>query len=388
MKLAARMAVLETESAFEVLARADVLARQGRSIINLGIGQPDVPTAPHVVEAAQRALADGHHGYTPATGILALREAVAADVSARTGVEIDPDFVLITPGAKVGLFFAMLACGEPGVKILYPDPGFPIYASAIRFSGAVPVPYSLDEELEFSFRADDILARITPATRLLILNSPGNPTGGMAREEELDALVAGLERAPQVTVLSDEVYRRIHYGDAPPRSLLSFPSLRERLILVDGWSKTYAMTGWRIGWSLWPRAAMEGVTRLAINDHSCVNAATQWAGIAALQGPQDGVDAMVAAFDRRRRFLVDALNQVPGWRCATPRGAFYAFPNISEGGLPARAVQDHLLEELGIATIAGTSFGAGGEGFLRLSYAADLTSIEQALDRIHGWLGG
>ncbi len=387
MKLAARMAVLDTESAFEVLARADVLARQGRSIINLGIGQPDVPTAPHVVEAAQRALADGHHGYTPAAGILPLREAVAADVAARTGVEIDPGLVLITPGAKVGLFFAMLACGEPGVEILYPDPGFPIYASAIRFSGATPVPYPLHEELEFSFRADDVLARITPATRLLIVNSPGNPTGGIARDDELDALVAGRERAPNVTVLSDEIYRRIHYGDAPPRSLLSFPSLRERLVVVDGWSKTHAMTGWRLGWSLWPGAAIDGVTRLAINDHSCVNAATQWAGIAALEGPQDGVDAMVAAFDRRRRFLVEALNTIPGWRCATPRGAFYAFPNISAGGLPARAVQDHLLEELGIATVAGTSFGAKGEGFLRLSYAASLPEIEQAIERIHGWLG-
>lgn len=380
------MARLGTESAFEVLARAEALRRAGRSVINLGIGQPDFPTAPHIVEAACQALRDGHHGYTDAQGILPLREAVAAHLAESTGAVVDPGHILITPGGKVAMFFAMLALGESGREILYPDPGFPIYASAIAFCGATPRPYGLHESIGFSFRAEEILALIGPHTRLLILNSPGNPTGGIADPEELEALARGLDAFPHVAVLSDEIYRRIAYGGAAPRSLLEWEALRDRLIVLDGWSKTYAMTGWRLGFSVWPDAMMEGVTRLAINDHSCVNAAAQYAGIAALEGPQDGVDAMVAAFDARRGAVTEALRAVTGMRCAKPAGAFYCFPNVQKTGYSARALQDALLEEVGVATVAGTSFGAAGEGYLRISYAAELDAALEAIARIDRFL--
>lgn len=387
MKLAARMARLGTESAFEVLARAEALRRAGRSVINLGIGQPDFPTAPHIVEAACRALRDGHHGYTDAQGILPLREAVSASLAASTGAVVDPARILVTPGAKVAMFFAMLALGEAGGEILYPDPGFPIYASAIAFSGATPRPYGLHESVGFSFRAEEILAAIGPQTRLLILNSPGNPTGGVADPEELEALCRGLDAFPHVAVLSDEIYRRIVYDGAEPRSLLEWESLRDRLIVLDGWSKTYAMTGWRLGFSVWPDAMLDGVVRLAINDHSCVNAAAQYAGIAALEGPQQAVDEMVAAFDARRGAVVDALRALEGVRCETPAGAFYCFPNFSGTGYDARALQDALLEEVGVATVAGTSFGAAGEGYLRVSYATELDAALEAIARIGRFLG-
>ncbi len=386
MQLAARMARLGTESAFEVLARAEALRRAGRSVINLGIGQPDFPTAPHIVEAACRALRDGHHGYTDAQGILPLREAVAAHLREQTGAEVSPERILITPGGKVAMFFAMLACGEAGTEIVYPDPGFPIYESAIAFSGATPKPYALHEDLGFSFRAEEVLARIGPATRLLILNSPGNPTGGVADPEELEALIRGLERHPHVAVLSDEIYRRIAYDGRQPASLLGAPSLADRLIVLDGWSKTYAMTGWRLGFSVWPDRLVEPAVRLAINDHSCVNAAAQWAGIAALEGPQDAVERMVRAFDERRRAVTQALREIPGLRCATPLGAFYCFPNVSARAPSARALQDALLEEAGVATIAGTSFGRFGEGFLRISYAADLDVALEGVARLGEFL--
>ncbi len=384
--MAAAIARLGTESAFEVLARAESLKRQGRDIVNLGIGQPDFPTPPHVVEAAVKALRDGHHGYTPANGILPLREAVAADLHARLGATLDPDCLVIVPGGKVTMFFAILMFGEPGAEIIYPDPGFPIYESLVRFVGAKPVPMVLSENNGFAFKAEDVLALITPATRLLILNSPANPTGGAVPKAEMDRLAAGLDRHPQVAILSDEIYGRIVYGGHTHASLLAYPHLRERLIVLDGWSKTYAMTGWRLGFGVWPRSWVEAATRLAINSHSCVNAPTQWAGIAALQGPQDAVGAMVRAFDERRRTIVSALNQLPGVRCVEPGGAFYAFPNIEGTGMDARTLQDRLLDEAGVATVAGTAFGSAGEGFIRVSYAASLPRIHEALARIREFL--
>ena len=384
--MAAAIARLGTESAFEVLARAESLKRQGRDIVNLGIGQPDFPTPPHVVEAAVKALRDGHHGYTPANGILPLREAVAADLHARLGATLDPDCLVIVPGGKVTMFFAILMFGEPGAEIIYPDPGFPIYESLVRFVGAKPVPMVLCENNGFAFKAEDVLALITPATRLLILNSPANPTGGAVPKAEMDRLAAGLDRHPQVAILSDEIYGRIVYGGHAHTSLLAYPHLRERLIVLDGWSKTYAMTGWRLGFGVWPRSWVEAATRLAINSHSCVNAPTQWAGIAALQGPQDAVGAMVRAFDERRRTIVSALNQLPGVRCVEPGGAFYAFPNIEGTGMDARTLQDRLLDEAGVATVAGTAFGSAGEGFIRVSYAASLPRIHEALARIREFL--
>src|SRR5271154_7372675 len=333
--LADRMARLGTESAFEVLARAKALEAQGRSIINLGIGQPDFPTPGHIVEAGRKALKDGHHGYTPANGIAQLREAVAADLYRRHRVEVSPARVLVVPGGKVTMFFAILMFGEPGVEILYPNPGFPIYESVIRFSGASPVPIDLHEDKGFSFSAEEVLAKITPQTRLMILNSPANPTGGVVPKSEFDKLAAGLERHPQVAILSDEIYGEILYDGARHVSLLSYPGLRDRVILLDGWSKTYAMTGWRLGYGVWPEALFPHAERLAINCHSCVNAATQFAGIAALKGPRESVERMVRAFAERREFVVKALNSLPGIRCANPGGAFYTFPNVSGTGYTA-----------------------------------------------------
>jgi len=386
MQLARAMDRLGTESAFEVLARAGALAATGRDVVNLGIGQPDFPTPPHIVEAACRALRDGHHGYTPANGILPLREAVVRDMALRRGVEVDPADVVIVPGGKVTMAFAIQMFGEPGAEILYPDPGFPIYRSMIGFTGATPVPIRLFEATGFSFDADEVLAQITPATRLLIVNSPANPTGGVVAKAELDKLVAGLADHPHVAVLSDEIYARMVYDGAPFASLTAYPELSDRLILLDGWSKTYAMTGWRIGWGVWPKELAPLATRLAINVNSCVNAATQWAAIAALDGPQDAVDDMVRAFDRRRHRIVALLNDLPGVRCANPGGAFYAFPNIAGTGLGARALQDRWLEEIGVAVVSGTSFGILGDGFVRFSYAASLERIEEALSRVRGWL--
>ena len=387
LQMAGRMGVLGTETAFEVLARANALAAQGRSIINLGIGQPDFPTPEHIVEAGRKALADGHHGYTPANGIAPLRAAVAADLFRRYRVEVSPDLVLVVPGGKVTMFFAILMFGEPGVEILYPNPSFPIYESVIRFSGATPVPIPLHESAGFSFRAEEVLDKITPRTRLLIINSPANPTGGVVPRPELDRLVAGLERHPQVAILSDEIYGEILYDGAEHVSLLGYPSIRDRVILLDGWSKTYAMTGWRLGYGVWPGTLFGAAERLAINCHSCVNAAAQFAGIAALEGPREPVRRMVAAFAERREAIVAALNSLPGFRCARPGGAFYTFPSVSGTGFDARTLQGKLLDEAGVATVAGTSFGEFGEGYLRFSYANSREAIMEAIERIRQLLG-
>jgi aspartate aminotransferase len=386
LTLSGRMGLLGTESAFEVLARAKALEAQGRSIINLGIGQPDFATPPHIVEAGRKALADGHHGYTPANGILPLREAVAADLHRRHGVSVSPDQVLVVPGGKVTMFFAMMMFGEAGAEIIYPNPGFPIYESVIRFSGAVPVPMPLHEEQGFSFSAEEVLGKITPRTRLIIINSPANPTGGVVPRAELDRLVAGLERHKQVAILSDEIYGEMVYDGAEHVSLLTYPAIRDRVILLDGCSKTYAMTGWRLGYGVWPKALFGAAERLAINCHSCVNAAAQYAGITALNGPKDAPRRMVAAFAERRAIIVRALNALPGFRCAVPGGAFYAFPNIAGAGLDSRTLQTRLLDETGVAAVSGTSFGAFGEGYLRFSYAASTGAIEEAMARIAGWL--
>ncbi len=387
LKPAAAIGRISSEGAFTVLARAKALEAQGRSIINLGIGQPDFQTPGHIVEAGIKALRDGHHGYTPAAGIPELREAVAADLKRRLGAEVDPDLVLIVPGGKVTMFFAVLLFGEPGAEILYPDPGFPIYESLVNYSGAKPVPYPLLERNAFAFSAEDLLSRLTPATRLIILNSPANPTGGVTPRAQVDRLVDGLQRHPQVAVLSDEIYSQMLYEGRGHVSLLHYPEMRERVILLDGWSKTYAMTGWRLGYGVWPKELIEGATRLAINSHSCVNASAQYAGIAALDGPQQPVHDMVAAFEARRAVVMEELSGIPQLTCATPGGAFYAFPNITRAGIAARELEVKLLEEAGVATIAGTSFGKNGEGYLRLSYANSLENIREALARIRDWLG-
>ena len=382
MQLAENLNRLGTETAFEVLARAAALEREGQEIINLGIGQPDFKTPDHIVEAAVRALRDGHHGYTPANGILELREAVAADLNKRHGVEVDPDCVVVVPGGKVTMFFAIMMFGEAGAEIMYPDPGFPIYKSVIEYSGAKAVPIHLKEENGFAFSAEEVLGNITPATRLIIINSPANPTGGAMPKAELDKLADGLQAHPDVVVLSDEIYSHMLYDGREHVSFLQFEEMRDRTIMLDGWSKTYAMTGWRLGFAVWPRSIANTATRLAINCHSCVNAPTQFAGIAALEGPHDQVKTMVEAFDERRKVIVPALNQIPGFTCVAPGGAFYAFPNITGTGMSARELQDKLLTEAGVATVAGTSFGNFGEGYIRFSYANSVENIERAVEKI------
>ncbi len=382
LQIAKSMGALGTETAFDILARAGELERQGRDIINLGIGQPDFKTPQHIVEAAVKALHDGHHGYTPSQGILPLREAVCADLNKRHGVDVNPDNVMIMPGGKPTMFFAILMFGEPGTEIMYPDPGFPIYRSMIEYSGAKPIPISLREENEFSFSAEEVLAQITERTRLIIINTPGNPTGGAVPEAEIKILVEGLAKHPNVALMSDEIYSQMLYDGRKHVSLLSFPEIRDQLIVLDGWSKTYAMTGWRLGFSIWPDSLIEKVNRLAINCHSCVNAPAQFAGIAALEGPTDEVEAMVTAFDERRKAIVPWLNQLPGFRCVMPGGAFYAFPNIEGTGMGAKELQNKMLEEAGVATVAGTAFGILGEGFLRFSYANSIENIRKAVDRV------
>ena len=403
-QLADRTGRLGTESAFEVLARATALAAQGRDIVNLGIGQPDFKTPDHIVEAATKALADGHHGYTPAAGVAGLREAVAADILRHRGVEVDPARVLIMPGGKPTMFFALMMFGEPGTEILYPNPGFPIYESVIRFSGATPVPIPLEEERDFAFSAGEVLEKITGRTRLIVLNSPANPTGGVTPKAEIDALAAGLERFPHVAILSDEIYSRLLFDGEAHTSLLAYEHLRDRTILLDGWSKTYAMTGWRLGYSVWPKAWVDTAERLSINCHSCVNASAQYAGIAALEGPQDAVETMRAAFERRRTLIADRLNAVPGVRC---RHAGRRLLRLSQyrGHGPQRprrcrmacwrrsAVAGTAAARASCASPAPTApppapdFGAFGEGFLRFSCANSAANIDRAIDRMAtGWL--
>ena len=382
---------LGEENAFAVLARATALAGQGRDIVNLGIGQPDFRTPEHIVEAAIKALRDGHHGYTPATGLAATREAVVRRTLATTGVEVSPVNVMILPGGKPTMFAAILMFGEAGADILYPDPGFPIYRSMIEFTGARPVPVPIREENGFAFSADETLALITPTTRLLILNSPANPTGGVTPRTEIEKLVKGLERHPHVAILSDEIYDVMTYDGERHCSLLTFPEIRDRLIVLNGWSKTWAMTGWRMGWSIWPNGdkgahLYDKVRKLAVNCWSCVNAPSQYAGIAAIDGPQDEVAAMMRAFDRRRKLVVEGLNALPGISCITPKGAFYAFPNISGTGWKAKKLASALLEEAGVALIGGPDFGVLGEGYMRLSYANSEDNIARALQRIGDFL--
>ena len=372
---------LGTESAFTVLARATELAQAGHDIINLGIGQPDFPTPPHIVEAAMKAITDGHHGYTPSMGLPVLREAVSADIQSRYGASIPISQIQIMPGGKPTMFFACLIYGGAGHEILYPDPGFPIYASAVNYSGATPVPYGLVEDKGYAFDADEVLSKITPQTRLIIINSPANPTGGITPKSELDKLVAGLAQFPHVSLLSDEIYDQLTF-DGETVSLLSYPEIADRTIILNGWSKTYAMTGWRAGYAIWPKAVVDYADRLAVNIHSCVNAPTQFAALAATTGPQDCVDEMRNAFARRAGLIDKRLNQLEGVSCPAPKGAFYAFANITATGMTSRDFQNTALESYGIALISGTSFGELGEGYVRFSCANSDDAIATAMDRL------
>jgi aspartate aminotransferase len=386
MKTVANFDRIGEENAFAVLARATALAAQGRDIINLGIGQPDFRTPDHIVEAAAKALRDGHHGYTPATGILPLREAVAGDLHKRYGVNVSPEEVMIMPGGKPTMFMSILMFGEPGVEIMYPDPGFPIYRSMIEYTGATPVPIPIREENGFAFSAEETLGLITDKTRLIIINSPANPTGGVTPKAEVETFVAGMSKWPQVAIMSDEIYDQLIYDGEQHVTLLNYPSIRDRLILLNGWSKTYAMTGWRLGYAIWPGKLYDYARKLAVNLHSCVNAPTQYAGIAALTGPQDAVAHMRVQFDKRRTLVVEGLNKLPGVSCIIPKGAFYAFPNIKQTGWKAKPLANALLDETGVALIGGPDFGILGEGYLRLSYANSAENILKALGRMGDFL--
>ncbi|MBO0801555.1 MAG: pyridoxal phosphate-dependent aminotransferase [Nocardiopsaceae bacterium] len=376
--LAERMSKLGTESAFELLARAKALEATGQPIIHLEIGEPDFPTAPHIREAAVAALEDGHTHYVPAPGIPALREGIAAFLERTGRMRVSPDRVVVTPGAKPVMFFTILALAGPGDEVLYPDPGFPMYESITSFADATPVPVPLREGNQFRIDVDELARLITPRSKLLILNSPHNPCGGALTREDC-AAIAELAQRHDLVVLSDEVYWAIRYG-GEHTSVLEFDGMADRTILLDGWSKTFAMTGWRLGFGVFPAWLAEPVTRLAINSVSCTSAFSQYAALAALEGPWDPVTEMVAEFRRRRDIIVAGLNDIPGISCLAPAGAFYAFCNITGTGMTSADLESRLLAEAGVAALAGSAFGPNGEGFLRLSYANSVSNIQAALD--------
>jgi aspartate aminotransferase len=384
MKLAERMDRILVESAFEVLVRARALEATGRNVIHLEIGEPDFPTPAHIVEAAKAALDQGWTHYGPTQGYPELREAVAAHISATRGIRVGPQHVSIVPGGKPILFFPMLALLEPGDEVIYPDPGFPIYQSMSQFLGATPVPIPLLENRGFSFDLDLLRDRLSSKTKMLILNSPQNPTGGVIPADEIK-IIADLVRDRDLIVLSDEIYSRICYGERPA-SIASLPGMQEKTILLDGFSKTYAMTGWRLGYGVMPEWLVEAVNKLMVNSNSCTASFTQRAGIAALTGPQDAVASMVAEFHRRRDAFCDGLNRIPGIRCARPGGAFYAFANITETGMDSKTAADFLLNEAGVACLSGAAFGKYGEGYIRFSYANSYENLMEAVKRIESAL--
>ena len=382
MKLAERMSRIGTESAFEVLARARALEAQGRQIIHLEIGQPDFPTPAHIKEAAKQALDDGWTGYGPTAGLPECREAIAQHVATTRGIDVGASNVCVVPGGKPIMYFVMTALLEPGDEVIYPNPGFPIYESLIDFLGATRVPMPLVEERGFSFDLDRFERSLSQRTKLVVLNSPGNPTGGVIPKADL-ARIADLVRERDLIVLSDEIYSRIWYGERP-ESITQFDGMLAKTVILDGFSKTYSMTGWRLGYGVMPVWLAAAVERLMVNSNSCTASFTQRAGIAALQGPQDCVEAMVAEFRRRRDVMVDGLNAIPGFHCTVPAGAFYAFPNVRGTGMDSHTLADLLMNDAGVSCLSGTAFGEYGEGYLRLSYANSLANIEQALRQIKG----
>ena len=386
LKLNPNISAIEEETAFTVLDRANALKAKGFPVINLGIGQPDFTPPKHILEAAEKAVRDGPHGYSSPQGLVVLRDAVAQYVGKRFHVPVSGEEIVIVPGGKVTFYFACQMFGGPGTEILYPDPGFPPYRDAARASGATPKPYPIREEEDFGFDAEEVLSLITPATRLIIINSPANPTGGVVSRIEITKLAEGLLRFPDVAILSDEIYSHQIYDGVDFTSFLNFPELRNRTIILDGWSKTFAMTGWRLGFGIWPKPMIEYVKKLITVDHSCTSVATQMAGLAAITGPMDEIEGFRKSFQKRRDIVVEGLNAIKGVRCRIPGGAFYAFPNISGTGWASRDLARELLEKAHVALIFGESFGANGKGFMRLSYAASEADIAEALKRMKAFL--
>ena len=384
MRFAQRMKSLGTETAFEVLAKAKALEAEGKRIIHLEIGEPDFDTPQNIKEAAVRALNEGYTHYTPSAGLMQARETVAQYISRTRGIEVSPSEVVITPGAKPVMFFAILALIDAGDEVIYPNPAYPIYESVVNFVGGKPVPIHLREENDFRLDPDELRAAVTPRTRMIIINSPHNPTGGILTKEDLEA-IAAMAQEHDLWVLSDEIYSRIIYS-GEHMSIASLPGMKRRTILLDGFSKTYAMTGWRLGYGVMEEGLAVQLARLMTNCNSCTAAFTQVAGIEGLIGPQEEVERMVEEFRRRREVIVEGLNSIPGMSCRSPQGAFYAFPNITGIGWSCKKLADSLLQEAGVAVLPGTSFGIYGDGYLRLSYANSVDNIREGLERIRGFV--
>ena len=381
MYFAERVRSLRPEGAYAVLAKAQEMERQGRDIVHFEIGQPDFQTFPNIAMAGIRAIAEGKTRYNPSSGLPALREAVAEDVNDRRRLQVRPEEVVIGPGAKPLLFFSTLALVEPGDEVLYPNPGYPTYEAMIRVAGGKPVPVPLVEEKGFSLDLDTLEDLVSDRTRMIILNSPGNPTGGIIPPSDLER-IAAIAEDHDCWILSDEIYSRLIYDDVPYVSIASLPGMKKRTIVVDGFSKTYAMTGWRLGYGIMPAELAERVGLLLTHSIGCTATFTQYAGIEALRGPQEQVERARAEFERRRDFIVAGLRNIPGVRCQTPSGAFYVFPNVKAFGKPVDELADYILEEAGVALLPGTAFGEMGEGYLRICYATSLTEIKEGLDRI------
>ncbi len=382
MQVSKRIFNLETETAFTVLAKANKLQSEGKDIINLGIGQPDFPTPENIQEAAVKAIRDGKHGYTPSNGIIELREAVSKHILEKYNSNINPENILITPGGKPVIFFAALIFGEKNTEIIYPDPGFPIYRSMIKYSGSKPIPLILKEKNNFEINIDELSKLINDKTRLIIINNPNNPTGSFMDETKISNLVKMLEKYPKVAIMSDEIYSKIIFDNNSMSSLLKYESIRDRLIILEGWSKTFCMTGWRLGWSVWPTKFIDFANKLCVNDHSCPSSISQYAGLEALQGPQDEVNKIVKEFEKRRNFTFEKLNNLKNMNCFRPGGSFYAFPNVSKSNLSGKKFSEVALNNYGVALVPGTSFGDSAKMYIRLSYANSLENIEKAINRL------
>ena len=387
MKLAASLNRLGTESAFSVLAEAKKLEAAGNPMIHLGLGQPDFKTPKHVVEAAKKALDDGHHGYVLSNGILECRQAVTRWIKKRYNTDVDAERITIMPGGKPTMHYAIQCFGEPGAEIIHPSPAFPIYESMINYTGSTAVPYDLTEDKDLKFSAEKILSLITDKTRLLILINPNNPTGSFVEKSEIDKLAEGLKKHNHVTILSDEIYSRQIFDGKEMPTFFNYPELRDRLIVLEGWSKAYSMTGWRLGWSFWPEQLVGHINKLLINSVSCVNAAAQFAGIAALDGPDDSIHQMMEKFTQRRKLIYDGLNSLPGIECSLPGGAFYAFPKVIGTGMDGSEFCKRAMHEAGVAIVPGTAFGKTSKDYVRFSFAASQDNISNALENIKKMLG-